>query len=204
MRILKKEYRTKGSEVSSTEDFSSNDIIDLTDIEGFTPLDVAIMNNNVRAAAELIEGGADVNVSSDKGDYPNHRPLHLACTKGNRAVTKLLLMQKEKADIHLTAGKSNTLLHKAVYNGNAGFIRMLVEAIKEHYLESDLEKLLDSKSLDDKTPLMCAVEDNNADIVEVLIDSRPIADQSFLWELFTACMMGLLDMVKLLISKQGL
>ena len=38
------------------------DIISTTNDEGFTPLDVAIINNNVRAAAELIVGGANINV----------------------------------------------------------------------------------------------------------------------------------------------
>ena len=128
------------------------------------------------------------------------------------AVTKLLLVKEAK--IHLLAGKSNTILHKAVYNGNAEFIRMLVDAIKELYSESDLEKLLDANSLDNKTPLICAVEDDNIDIVEILIDSRatpkanpflppPNADPQFLLvELYYACSMGLLDMVKLLVSKK--
>ena len=37
-------------------------LIDATNSENFTPLDVAIMRGNVKAAAELIELGADVNV----------------------------------------------------------------------------------------------------------------------------------------------
>ena len=144
--------------------------------------------------------------------YPNHRPLHLSCTNGHMAVTKLLLMKKAK--IHLLAGKSNTIFHKAVYNGSAELIRMLVDTIKELYSESDLEKLLDTDSLDNKTPLQCAVEDDNRDVVDVLIESRasphaspflpaPNADPQFLLvELYMACSQGLLDMVKLLISKK--
>ena len=124
-------------------------------------------------------------------------------------MTKLLLMKEAK--IHLLAGKSNTIMHKAVYNGDAEFIRMLVSTIKELYSESDLEKLLDCNSLDDKTPLMCAVEDDNRDIVDFLIDSRenpfliaPSEDPQFLlMELFMACNLGLLDMVKLLVSKKA-
>ena len=62
--ILTKKYKVKGAEDSS-EDTEEEDtgVIDTTDLEGFTPLDVAIMNNNVRAAAELIVGGANINVS---------------------------------------------------------------------------------------------------------------------------------------------
>ena len=62
--ILTKKYKVKGAE-DSTEDTEEEDtgVIDTTDLEGFTPLDVAIMNNNVRAAAELIVGGANINVS---------------------------------------------------------------------------------------------------------------------------------------------
>ena len=37
-------------------------LIGATNSENFTPLDVAIMRGNVKAAAELIELGADVNV----------------------------------------------------------------------------------------------------------------------------------------------
>ena len=62
--ILTKKYKVKGAE-DSAEDTEEEDtgVIDTTDLEGFTPLDVAIMNNNVRAAAELIVGGANINVS---------------------------------------------------------------------------------------------------------------------------------------------
>ena len=112
-----------------------------------------------------------------QGPYPNHRPLHLSCTKGHMAVTKLLLMQEadKRPDIHLTAGKNNSILHKAVYgyNDNADFMRMLIKDIRDIYSASDLWKLLDKKSLDDKTPLMCAVEDDNRNIVDVLVDCRP-------------------------------
>ena len=125
------------------------------------------------------------------------------------AVTKLLLMQEadKKPNIRLLAGKSNTILHKAVYNGNADFIRMLVEAIKKYYTDSDLDFLLDSNSLDEKIPLMCAVEDDNIDVADVLIESRAtfpaMKNPMFLFmELVVACSNGLLDMVKFLISKK--
>merc|ERR1711884_176767 len=119
------------------------------------------------------------------GMYPNHRPLHLSCTKGHMAVTKLLLMQEDdkKPNIHLLAGKSNTILHKAVYNGDADFIKMLVEAIKQLYSQEDLEELLDKTSLDDKTALICAVEDDNRRMVDVLIDCRsnPTTEPDYLF-----------------------
>ena len=65
--ILTKNYKVKGAEDSTEDSERGQDatyIINITDLEGFTPLDVAIMNNNVRAAAELIQGGANINVSS--------------------------------------------------------------------------------------------------------------------------------------------
>ena len=64
--ILTKNYKVKGAEDSAEDSERGQDatyIINITDLEGFTPLDVAIMNNNVRAAAELIQGGANINVS---------------------------------------------------------------------------------------------------------------------------------------------
>ena len=42
-------------------DPSKPSLVNATNSENFTPLDVAIMRGNVRAAAELIESGADVN-----------------------------------------------------------------------------------------------------------------------------------------------
>ena len=63
--ILTKTDNRKGVVESedNEEEGTDIDIISTTNDEGFTPLDVAIINNNVRAAAELIVGGANINVS---------------------------------------------------------------------------------------------------------------------------------------------
>ena len=64
MILTKTDNRRGVAESEDNEEEGTNiDIISATNDEGFTPLDVAIINNNVRAAAELIVGGANINVS---------------------------------------------------------------------------------------------------------------------------------------------
>ena len=64
MILTKTDNRRGVVESEDNEEEGPNiDIISTTNDEGFTPLDVAIINNNVRAAAELIVGGANINVS---------------------------------------------------------------------------------------------------------------------------------------------
>ena len=67
--ILTKTDNRRGVEKSedNEEESTGIGIINTTNDEGFTPLDVAIINNNVRAAAELIVGGANVDVSVISG-----------------------------------------------------------------------------------------------------------------------------------------
>ena len=74
MILTKTDKRRGVVESEDNEEEGTNiDIISTTNDEGFTPLDVAIINNNVRAAAELIVGGANINVSviwSTRGQWP--------------------------------------------------------------------------------------------------------------------------------------
>ena len=81
--IVTKKYRVKGEENSEADDAEAqeNGGLNNTDLEGFTPLDVAIMNNNVRAAAELIEGGANIDVRPDRVTSIKYQLIAIFCRK---------------------------------------------------------------------------------------------------------------------------
>ena len=57
------------------------------DLEGGTPLLVALFNNFVDIAQFLLDAGADPNISSDEGNYP----LHWSVDNNNLEITKFLL-----------------------------------------------------------------------------------------------------------------
>ena len=57
------------------------------DIDGNTPLSLAVESGNVDSVHLLLDLKADVNQANDNRSYP----LHLACTSGNLEIVKLLL-----------------------------------------------------------------------------------------------------------------
>ena len=58
-------------------------------------------------------------------------PLHLSCTYGQEAVTKLLL--ENGADIRSSGEKKQTSLHKACAVGNVNLVKMITFAAEQIY-----------------------------------------------------------------------
>lgn len=61
--------------------------INVKNLNGQTPLHVAILTNNIEIAKYLIEKGADLNIKDCKGQTP----LYLAILKNNVEIAKLLI-----------------------------------------------------------------------------------------------------------------
>jgi ankyrin repeat protein len=88
--------------------------------EGYTPLILAVYNNNVEVAEFLIEKGADVNGNSKMGT-----PLMAAVVKNNQKCVEILL--KNKADVSISDANGSTALHYAVMFKQEILIKLLIE-----------------------------------------------------------------------------
>ena len=90
--------------------------IDAPDLDG-TPLQWALIENQMEVATLLLERGADPNVKGWDGTL-----LESAAINGNIELTKLLLKHGANPNI----GDSSTPLIRAVQNGNAELVDILV------------------------------------------------------------------------------
>ncbi|CAN0044335.1 unnamed protein product [Chrysoparadoxa australica] len=87
---------------------------DLPSRDGVTPLMLAASLGHLDGARALISAGANLE-AQEMTDGAS--PLHIACTVGNAAMTKLLLL--DDADVNPTAKLGTTPLMMAVKYGNA-------------------------------------------------------------------------------------
>ncbi|KAI1387300.1 ankyrin repeat protein [Hypoxylon trugodes] len=102
---------------------------DVENNEGYTPLAVAINENNIEVAKYLIEQNVNVNVYSSKfGSI-----LHLACSKGSLEMVKLLIEANADPSV-VNPEYSQSLLYTALNIGNENdrlpMIRYLVDDVK--------------------------------------------------------------------------
>jgi len=81
--------------------------------DGYTPLQIAISNDQNAAAIALIEGGADVNAGTR--DSPGRTPLHMAAWLGNIDLVATLLAKG--GDVNSGDGDGKTPLFDALRTG---------------------------------------------------------------------------------------
>ena len=100
-------------DISSTNEDDSN---------GFTPLQLAVKQNDMSSIKTLIKNGADVNDLSSC----DLSPLHLAAFAGNENAVKILL--KHGANINvLNSAKTGTPLFGAILKNHIEIARLLLE-----------------------------------------------------------------------------
>jgi type II secretory pathway predicted ATPase ExeA len=90
------------------------------DASGFTPLMVAVVNDQVPAARALLDRGADINAWSRGGITA----LMLSVINDRPNAVKLLL--ERDADVNAQSGAGWTALTFAVWKGDAGVVRALL------------------------------------------------------------------------------
>ncbi|KAJ1547946.1 hypothetical protein HK096_008605 [Nowakowskiella sp. JEL0078] len=93
-----------------------------------------------------------------------YTPLIIACRQNNPDVVRVLLhygamiLQKSK-DL------STSPFHIACQEGNIDIVRLILESPKREFIQSQLLEF----RVDDKTPLLCAVEHGQLNIIQLLI-----------------------------------
>lgn len=118
-----------------------------------TPLLVAIENEQISVACELLNAGADPNISEGK----TFTPLHLAAASEYTNLVKALLTAG--ANPNSPDPTNTTPLHTAVCQGNTENVKTLLDAGSNVSIISDL---------DGKTPLQAAIHSGNAETIEVM------------------------------------
>ena len=124
--------------------------------DGHTALHFAVERKHPDVVQVLINMGTDIETKNDKG----HSPLHEASISGELTTVKMLV--EAGADVRATDSERTTCLMFAAHSGHTDAVR---------YLAGLPEVELNQQSGDDRTALHVAVERENPDVVQVLIDA---------------------------------
>lgn len=115
---------------------------------------------------DRIKYGIDMNTINKKGKTP----LHMAISKDNVEIARLLL--ENKADVNNTDRWGNTSLHLAISGGNIEITRLLLE------YKANMNKT----NLIGNTPLKTAVLHKNIEITRLLLEySAENVDKAYLY-----------------------
>lgn len=192
---------------------------------GYTPLMLAIENDNLELVQFLVNKGADVNLwvpeanpllqLAEEGNYAllkrheidesykntilsnGYTPLMLAVRYGNEKIVRYLI--EKGADVNMPKGSYNPLLI-ACLNNNLSLVRLLAKNKAELNI---LYPFYPDYTWHNRTPLMYAIGNRNIDMIESLIEMGANIDfpQNSYNPLIYAIETGLTDIVSLLIQK---
>jgi uncharacterized protein len=126
------------------------------DPDGTTPLHWAVHRNDLKAAANLIRTGADVNATNRYG-VP---PLSLAATNGDVAMLELLL--KAGANPNAAQSEGETVLMTAARTGVPGAVKTLLA----HGADVNAKE-----SWRGQSALMWAAAEGHAEAIQVLLEA---------------------------------
>ena len=130
----------------------------VTDLEGRTPLHIAVRSGQVSSTRALLANGARVDASSRRGMQPLHAAAHL-----NDPDVALVLL-RAKADPNASNHSGNRPLHLASEDGNTQVMRVLLDADADPNAATE----------DGITPLMLSALNGQVEAVAVLIGARGI------------------------------
>ena len=162
--------------------------VELNREEGKTALHCAVEENCADIVQVLIAAGADM----DTKDYTGLSALHYACNHGLIDIVKMLV--EAGAGVRAADNNGDTFLILAAYHGSTDTVR---------YFLCLPEIELNHRADDNKTALLCAVEENHTDIAQLLIDAgadMDTKDNEGRSPLHYACIDGALDIVKMLVE----
>lgn len=97
------------------------DLINIADAKGFTPLIIAVYNNQAATTELLLQYSADPNAQ----DLSGNTALMGACFKGYQNITSLLL--QAGADVNIRNGQGATALIFAATFGQLEIAKLLLE-----------------------------------------------------------------------------
>ena len=160
-------------------------------------IDSAIRNRDHDTLKLLLDHGASCKLSEETMPRRLESPLVQAVRTSDEEIVRLLLDYKANANSK-THDLSQTALHVAASLGNSKIIQLL--------LESGAEINIDKVSMQSKTPLLIAVENNQVLAVKVLLESGAnvnIPDKENKIPLYVAVQINSLEIVNLLLEQKA-
>jgi len=136
------------------------DIINFRDAMQLSPLFYAIKFNNYNIAKLLIENGARLNIY----DSNKNTPLHIACLEGREEIVKLFIHNNSNV-IKAINAERQIPLHLSILNNNNQILNLLLNN------NTDYQYILNSQDINERTPLMYAIELNKTDYIQKLLDT---------------------------------
>ncbi|CAG0903263.1 unnamed protein product, partial [Cyprideis torosa] len=157
---------------------------------GWTALHVSSQNGHGDVCALLLERGADVNVTENRG----WTALHLSSQNGHEDVS--VLLHKRGADLNATTKEGATPLHLSSQNGHKDVCALLLEGGAN----------ICATTCDGKSPLSTCSACGHKKVVDLLLSRGAeidIADESGVTAIHWACEEGHLDVVKALAGRNA-
>jgi uncharacterized protein len=133
---------------------SNPDLANAFAADGFTPLGLAAFFGHREAAQVLLDGGAQVNVSSRNA--LKAVPLRSAAVAGHLDIARLLIARG--ADVNARGEGGQTPLHEVAGVGRVEFARLLLE----HGAD------INARGDDGKTPLTVALDNKQTEMADFL------------------------------------
>jgi hypothetical protein len=104
--------------------FGGMEVIQMSDIEGNTPLHLAVINDNARAVSHIVDVGGKF--ATNKSNCQNEIPLHFASRGGNLEIVKLLVIEGDET-IDIPGVKDMTSLQLAVVAGHIEVVKFFLQ-----------------------------------------------------------------------------
>ncbi len=130
---------------------------------GYTPLHLALRNDDPHFALKLIDAGADIDISNEEGDSI----IHYALEHNEKPVVLARKLISKGAKVNKKNNVGNTPLHTAL--SSKGTIELVDEIV-------DAGADINAKNHFGVTPLFIAARDGYIDLVKKLIDLGAVVD----------------------------
>lgn len=128
-----------------------------------TPLHLAALSGHLDVVDILLQSSALLNAKTSDG----LTPLALAAQYGRLNVVEKLLSLNADA---LSKNKHDTILHRATMSGNVEVIKKIINKIKTQFANTPrIQQALNAGDKEGDTPLIWAVQGQNADALETLL-----------------------------------
>ena len=163
---------------------------DKVDKDGFTALDIAILNGDLDIAQELCK---EMNISTSWLN-DSSSSLHWAACVGRVNVVRELI--NKGGDIEVKDKNGVTPLHLASFNGHLDVVKFLVENKAD----------INAKDKDGYTPLHKASENGHLNVAKFVVENKADIHAKDKWgdtPLHEASRWGRLDVVKFLINNKA-
>ncbi len=136
------------------------DLLEEMDIDGHTPLYLAVGRGRADITDYLISKGANVNVFPTSKDHEGKGPLYWATEKGNCQIVNSLL---KAGAIIKSSEKIAHPIHIAAKNGNLDIVKTLIDYYPD---------LIENKDHFGQTPLLWAASQGHIEMVDYLIERK--------------------------------